>query len=94
MHTITIFSNLARLISRHEFAAIQENYNGPKLRATNRWSQFMALAMSQIFGLNILRDINKAMTAKKNKMYHISAAPIARSTLSRLNEQQNYHLYQ
>ena len=93
MHTNTIFHDLTSLISRHEFDELQNTYQGPKLRSANRWSQFIALLLNQILGLNGLRDVCEAMKAKANKMYHLGATPIARSTLARVNEQQNYEVF-
>ena len=63
------------------------------MRSANRWSQFIALLLNQILGLNSLRDVYEAMKAKANKMYHLGATPIARSTLARVNEQQNYEVF-
>ncbi len=93
MHTNTIFHDLLGLISRHEFDELQNTNQGPKLCPNNRWSQFIALLLNQILGLNSLRDVCEAMKAKANKMYHLGATPIARSTLARVNEQQNYEVF-
>lgn len=93
MHTNTILNNLTRIISRHEFSSIENHFQGPKLRSADRWSQFIALAICQIMGLNSLRSLCDALKNKAGKLYHVGAKPIARTTLARINEQQDYRLF-
>lgn len=44
--------------------------------------------MSQLSGRQSLRDIESNLEAQQDKLYHLGAKPIARSTLARLNEKQ------
>lgn len=50
--------------------------------------------MSQLSGRQSLRDIQSNLEAQHQKLYHLGAKPIARSTLSRLNDQQPAELYE
>ena len=50
--------------------------------------------MSQLSGRQNLRDIQSTLEAQRAKLYHLGAKPIARSTLSRLNEKQPASLYE
>lgn len=50
--------------------------------------------MSQLSGRQSLRDIQSNLEAQRHKLYHLGGKPIARSTLSRLNEQQPAELYE
>jgi len=50
--------------------------------------------MSQLSGRQSLRDIQSNLEAQQDKLYHLGAKPIARSTLARLNEQQPADLYE
>jgi len=52
------------------------------------------MAMSQLSGRQSLRDIESNLSAQHNKLYHLGAKPIARSTLARLNEKQPAELYE
>jgi len=50
--------------------------------------------MSQLSGRQSLRDIESNLEAQQDKLYHLGAKPIARSTLARLNEKQPAKLYE
>lgn len=52
------------------------------------------MSLSQIPGRQSLRDIESSLLAQKNKLYHLGAKPVARTTLARLNERQPHELYQ
>lgn len=56
--------------------------------------QFIGMSMSQLSGRQSLRDIQSNLEAQQEKLYHLGAKPIARSTLARLNEHQPADLYQ
>jgi len=94
-HHNTAFQQLLKPVSRHEFEKLaKEHHRGQKLRKASRWDQFLAMAMSQLSGRQSLRDIQSNLEAQRNKLYHLGSKPIARSTLSRLNEQQPAELYE
>jgi putative transposase len=81
-------------LSRHEFETQAKHHHvGQKLRAASRWDQFIGMAMSQLAGRQSLRDIQSNLESQRQKLYHVGAKPIARSTLARLNEQQPAELY-
>lgn len=93
-HHNTAFQQLLKPVSRHEFEKLaKEHHRGQKLRKASRWDQFLAMAMSQLSGRQSLRDIQSNLEAQRHKLYHLGGKPIARSTLSRLNEQQPAELY-
>jgi len=82
-------------LSRHDFEGLAKiNHVGQKLRSASRWDQFVGMAMSQLTGRQSLRDIQSNLEAQQEKLYHLGAKPIARSTLARLNEQQPAELYE
>lgn len=94
-HHNTIFSQLLKFLPRHEFEQLaKQHHHGGALRTTNRWSQFVALVLGQLAGRQSLRDIESNMKAQAQRLYHLGAQAIARSSLSRLNEQQPYSLYE
>lgn len=94
-HHNTVFAQLLKLVSRHEFEQqAKQHHEGHKLRKTSRWSQFVSLMTGQLAGRNSLRDIESNMKAQAQRLYHLGAAPVARSSLARLNEQQPYTLYE
>ena len=94
-HNNTVFSQLLKLVSRHEFEALaKQHHQGRKLRKMTRWSQFIALGLAQLSGRSSLRDIVSNLSAQKHKVYHLGATQVSRSSLSRVNEQQPYELYE
>ena len=57
-HNNTIFAQLLKLVSRHEFESLAKaHHEGQKLRKMNRWSQFVALTLGQLSQRISLRDI-------------------------------------
>lgn len=94
-HNNTIFSQLLKLIPRHEFETLSKAHHvGRQLRKTSRWSQFVSLSAGQLAGRHSLRDIESNMNAQSNRLYHLGATTVARTTLARLNEKQPYTMYE
>ena len=94
-HHNTIFSQILKLVPRHEFEALAiQHHKGRKLRKMTRWSQFVALGLAQLSNRHSLRDIVYNMNAQVHKLYHLGIACISRSSLARVNEQQPYELYE
>jgi Transposase DDE domain/Domain of unknown function (DUF4372) len=94
-HNNTVFSQLLKLIPRHEFESLSKTHHeGGQLRKTSRWSQFVSLCLGQLAGRYSLRDIESNMHAQSARLYHLGAQPIPRSSFARLNEQQPYTMYE
>jgi len=94
-HNNTVFSQLLKLIPRHEFESLSKaHHEGCQLRKTSRWSQFVSLCLGQLAGRHSLRDIESNMHAQSTRLYHLGAQPVARSSLARLNEKQPYTMYE
>ncbi|VAW74546.1 Transposase, GSU2180 family [hydrothermal vent metagenome] len=94
-HNNTIFAQLLKFVSRHEFEGMTKSHHvGRKLRKTSRWSQFVALCLGQLSGRHSLRDIESNMNAQANRLYHLGAKPVPRTSLARLNETQPASLYE
>ena len=94
-HHNTVFAQLLKLVSRHGFERLSKQHHvGRKLRKTSRWSQFVALMLGQLAGRSSLRDIESNLKAQGQRLYHLGTKPIARSSLSRLNEKQPYTFYE
>ena len=94
-HNNTVFSQLLRLIPRHEFESLSKaHHEGHQLRKTSSWSQFVSLCLGQLAGRHSLRDIESNMHAQSTRLYHLGAQPVARSSLARLNEKQPYTMYE
>ena len=94
-HHNTVFSQLLKLLPRHEFETLaKQHHSGRSFRTATRWSQFVTMAMAQLSGRNSLRDIVENMSAQAHRLYHLGIAKLSRSNLSRINENKPYALYE
>ncbi|MGS2718932.1 IS4 family transposase [Eionea flava] len=94
-HHNTAFHQLLKPLSRHEFEGLAKKHHvGQKLRSATRWDQFIGMAMSQLSGRQSLRDIQSNLESQQDKLYHLGAKPVSKSTLSRLNANQPAELYE
>jgi len=94
-HRNTIFSQLLKLVQRHDFECLaKEHHKGSPLRKNSRWSQFTALFLGQLSGRVSLRDIESNIDAQSKHLYHLGTKRIARSSLARLNQDQPASLYE
>jgi putative transposase len=94
-HYNTVFSQLLKLIPRHEFETLaKQHHSGRSFRKASRWSQFVTMAMGQLSGRKSLRDIVENVSAQTHRLYHLGSAKLSRSNLSRINENKPYALYE
>ncbi|RLA40622.1 MAG: IS4 family transposase [Gammaproteobacteria bacterium] len=94
-HHSTVFSQIFKLIPRHEFEVLaNKHHSGRSFRTASRWSQFVTMAMAQLAGRNSLRDIVENVSAQAHRLYHLGSAKLTRSNLSRINEDKPYALYE
>jgi len=94
-HCNTIFSQILKLVPRHEFESLANRHHcGRSFRTASRWSQFVSLAMAQLSGRSSLRDIVDNLSAQAHRLYHLGSAKLSRSNLSRINEDKPYTLYE
>jgi len=86
-HCNTIFSQLLKLVPRHEFETLaNKHHSGRAFRTASRWSQFVTMAMGQLSGRDSLRDIVDNLSVQSHRLYHLVSAKLSRSNLSRINE--------
>ena len=94
-HCNTIFSQILKLVPRHEFETLaNQHHRGRSFRTASRWSQFVTLAMAQLSGRDSLRVIVENMSAQAHRLTHLGSAKLTRSNLSRINEDKPYTLYE
>jgi len=94
-HHNTVFSQLLKLLPRHEFESLANQHHcGRSFRTASRWTQFVTMTMAQLSGRNSLRDIVENMSAQAHRLYHLGSVKLSRSNLSRINEGKPYALYE
>lgn len=83
----TIFSQILKLVPRHEFNNLSEKHDGLRRSdAMSRWTQFIAMATSQLTFRSSLRDIESTISSQSYLHYHLGSGSIKRTTLSRANK--------
>ena len=94
-HHNTVFSQLLKLIPRHEFETLaNQHHSGRSFRTATRWSQFVTMSMAQLSGRCSLRDIVENLSIQSHRLFHLGSAKLSRSNLSRINESKPYSLYE
>jgi len=94
-HDNTVFSQLLKLVSRHEFETLaKQHHSGRSFRTASRWSQFVVMIMAQLSARNSLRDIVDNVSAQAHRLYHLGSTKLSRSNLSRINNDKPYKLYE
>jgi putative transposase len=91
-HHNTVFSQLLKLIPRHEFETLaKQHHTGRFFRTASRWLQFVTMAMAQLSGRCSLRDIIENISAQAHRLYHLGSVKLSRSNLSRINNDYTWY---
>lgn len=86
-HHNTVFSQILKMVPRHEFSSVARKHDGHRRRgAMSRWTQFIAMATAQLTGRSSLRDIESTLASQHHLSYHLGSGAIKRTTLSRTNQ--------
>ena len=94
-HNNTLLSHILKLVPRHEFETLaNQHHTGRSFRKATRWSQFVAMTVAQLTGRCSLRDTIDSLSSQAHRLYHLGSSKLSRSTLSRINEDKPYELYQ
>lgn len=94
-HNNTVISQLLKMLPRHDFDKLaKEHHAGRSFRKASRWSQFVTMMIAQLSGRSSLRDIVENISAQEHRLYHLGSTKLSKSTLSRINEDKPYTLYE
>ena len=90
-----VFSQLLDLVSRYEFDQCVCRYNGNfRVKKFNCWEQFLVMSFAQLSFRESLREIEYCLGSVQRKLYHCGIrSRIARSTLSKANENRSWKIY-
>ena len=92
---IFIFAQFLSRLPRFEFQRIVYKYNGDYRAKTFKcWHQLTCMIFAQIRQEDSLRDIDIALNAHANKLYHIGIQQCPRSTLADANEKRDFRIYE
>lgn len=85
-HYNTLFHHMLKFIPRHEFYTLEKQHGtGRKPRIFTRWNQFVHLMFMQLTSRVSLRDGVQCLSVRAHSLYHLGAAPVARSTFADAN---------
>lgn len=94
-HRNTVLSQFLKLVPKYEFLKLaKEHHNGQKFRKFTRFDQFIVLFTLQVTGRNSIRDVIENVKSQVSKLFHIGTQAMSRSSLSRINNDQPWELYQ
>ena len=90
-----VFSQLMSFISHNDFNSCVARYNGDfKTKDFTCWKHFLCMAFGQLTHRESLSDTITCLSANKEKLYHAGIGrSIAKSTLSKANENRNWRIY-
>jgi putative transposase len=94
-HNNTVFSQILKLVPRHEFSSLAKKHDGPRRSdSMSRWTQFIAMATAQLTGRSSLRDIESTLASQQHLNYHLGSGSVKRTTLSRANKSLPFSFYE
>lgn len=91
-----VFSQIMELISYKKFQTLVNRYSGEyKVKDFSCWKQFLCMAFGQLTHRESLSDTIMCLKANAGKMYHLGIGEVvAKSTLTKANENRSYLIYQ
>jgi IS4 transposase len=85
-HRNCVLHGMLRQVPWRKFDALVEAHQADKhVRELPTKTQFVSLAFAQLCGISGLRETVTALNSQTNRLYHLGARPVARSTLSDAN---------
>jgi hypothetical protein len=90
-----VFSQIMSFISHNDFNSCVSRYKGDfKTKDFSCWKQFLCMSFGQLTHRESLSDTITCLAANKEKLYHLGIGQsIVKSTLSKANENRDWHIY-
>lgn len=91
-----VFSQIMELVSYKKFQTLVNRHSGEyKVKDFSCWKQFLCMAFGQLTHRESLSDTIMCLKANAGKMYHLGIGEVvAKSTLTKANENRSYLIYQ
>ena len=91
-----IFSQVMELISYKQFQTIVNRHQGDyKVKDFSCWKQLLCMSFGQLTHRESISDTILCLKANAGKMYHLGIGEVvAKSTLTKANENRSYHIYE
>ena len=90
-----VFAQFLNLLPRYDFQRIVNKYNGDyRTKHFKCWNQMACMIFAHIRQEDSLRDIDIALNAHADKLYHMGIQQCPKSTLADANERRDYRIYE
>lgn len=91
-----VFAQIFDFVSHNDFLIFVNKYNGDfKVKHFSCWKQFLCMAFGQLTHRESLSDTVLCIQANSKKLYHLGIGKvISKSTLSKANENRDWHIFQ
>ncbi len=90
-----VFAQFLGLLPRYDFQRTVNKYKGDYRTKTFKcWNQMACMIFAHIRQEDSLRDIDIALNAHANKLYHVGIQQCPKSTLADANELRDYRIYE
>ncbi len=90
-----VFAQFLNLLPRYEFQRFMNKYSGDyRTKHFKCWNQMACMILAHIRQEDSLRDIDIALNAHADKLYHMGIQQCPKSTLADANERRDYRIYE
>ena len=94
-HSNSIFNQIQQFLPHTAFQAIISKYNANHYtKSLTCQNQLMVMMYAQLTNKDSLRDIELGLSLKQNQLYHLGINSIARSSLSRANNNRDHKIFE
>lgn len=95
MYKHSTFGEVIKLIDKKMFAELVKSHKSDKYnKGFNTWHQLVAMLFAQLSPSRSLRDLETGFNAGSKSHYHMGAVEVRRSTLSYVNKNRDYKVFQ
>jgi len=94
LHINSIFSELLKLLPRHQFEKAVCAHGGDRYtKRFTAWNQFTTLLYAQISQKESLREIKTGLAVHGERLYHLGLKSVHRSTLADANNRRDSGIF-
>lgn len=94
-YTNTIFNQLLELLPRNRFEQFVGQHKADRyVKKMSCWNQLGIMLYAQAKGKKSLREIEKSLGTRPEKLYHLGIQSIAKSTIAEANRDRPYQIYE
>lgn len=94
-YTNTIFNQLLELLPRNRFEQFVGQHKADRyVKKMSCWNQLSIMLYAQAKGKKSLREIERSLSTRPEKLYHPGIDSIAKSTIAEANRDRPYQIYE